>query len=274
MFGLLWTVCAFGSVAAQGEVPAADPRPPDKTVVLTFDDAVKSHLTFVVPLLKECRFGATFCISQAWMPDTTHFLTWEEVAQIDRMGFEIGNHTWNHLALHEAAAGQLVGEQFGRLEQALRHVGVPRPVSFSWPGNHFGPEALAAVRARGYLFGRRGPQPGGSPEPVAGMGPLYDPRVNDPLLIPTSGLAVPTWTLDDFKQVVDRARDGRIAVLQFHGVPDHAHPSCSTPPERFRSFMAYLKDGGFHVIALRDLADYVDQGNRPDDPLTAQRFYR
>ena len=31
---------------------------PDKLVVLTFDDAVKSHRTFVAPLLKELGFGA------------------------------------------------------------------------------------------------------------------------------------------------------------------------------------------------------------------------
>jgi len=32
----------------------------EKVVVLTFDDAVKSHRTFVAPLLKELGFGATF----------------------------------------------------------------------------------------------------------------------------------------------------------------------------------------------------------------------
>ena len=42
---------------AVGSQPAAVP---DKLVVLTFDDAVKSHLAFVAPLLKELGFGATF----------------------------------------------------------------------------------------------------------------------------------------------------------------------------------------------------------------------
>ena len=32
----------------------------EKVIVLTFDDAVKSHRTFVVPHLKELGFGATF----------------------------------------------------------------------------------------------------------------------------------------------------------------------------------------------------------------------
>ena len=33
---------------------------PAKLVVLTLDDAVKSHRSFVAPLLKELGFGATF----------------------------------------------------------------------------------------------------------------------------------------------------------------------------------------------------------------------
>ena len=41
----------------------------DRVVVLTFDDAVKSHRTFVAPLLKELGFGATFFVTHRWMAD-------------------------------------------------------------------------------------------------------------------------------------------------------------------------------------------------------------
>ncbi len=41
----------LGSAAAAAAVSV--PEIPGKTVVLTFDDAVKSHRTFVAPLLKE-----------------------------------------------------------------------------------------------------------------------------------------------------------------------------------------------------------------------------
>jgi hypothetical protein len=39
-----------------------------------------------------------------------------------------------------------------------------------------------------------------------------------------------------------------------------------TPPERFEEYMKYLADGGFKVIALRDLAKYVDWRQGPPDP--------
>ena len=69
---------------------------PDKTVVLTFDDSVKSHRTFVAPLLEEYGFGATFFVTHLWMDDTNNFMTWADVGDLHEMGFEIGNHSWTH----------------------------------------------------------------------------------------------------------------------------------------------------------------------------------
>src|SRR2546428_9711792 len=69
----------------------------DRIVVLTFDDAVKSQRTVVAPLLKDLGFGATFFVSHRWMvDDPEHYLTWQEIAEIHQMGFEIGNHSWTH----------------------------------------------------------------------------------------------------------------------------------------------------------------------------------
>ena len=62
-------------------------------VVLTFDDAVKSHHRFVAPLLKDLGFRATFFVTRHWMADTENFMTWEGIAEIHETGFEIGNHS-------------------------------------------------------------------------------------------------------------------------------------------------------------------------------------
>ena len=55
-----------------------------------------------------------------------------------------------------------------------------------------------------------------------------NPGLDHPLLVPSAGDARPDWTLDDFIRAVEQARYGRIAVLQFHGVPDTAHDWVST----------------------------------------------
>lgn len=230
---------------------------PDKTVVLTFDDSPKSHRAFVAPLLKELGFGATFFISARWMEDTANFMTWAEIAEIHAMGFEIGNHSWSHLDFGAPVHAARLAGQLALVENELERAGVPRPISFAWCGNSFGPEGRAVLAERGYVLARRGMQPE-VPYGQAKPGPLYDPAAHDPLLLPSAGDAYPNWTLDNFRRVVDRACDGKIAIVQFHGVPDVAHPWVNTPPERFREYMDYLKANNFHVIALRDLLKHVD----------------
>ncbi|MCB1120932.1 MAG: polysaccharide deacetylase family protein [Verrucomicrobiae bacterium] len=245
----------------------------EKIVVLTFDDAVKSHRSFVAPYLKELGFGATFFVTYNWMDDTENFMTWEEIGEIHQMGFEIGNHTWTHRDMGDPQNGNHLAGELGLVNFRLDRVAhVPTPVTFAYPGNKFGPEAFKILQEGGYQFARRGMQPE-QPYGKKRMGPLFDPKIHHPLLVPTTADAYPDWDLAYFKSVVDKAETGKFVVLQFHGVPDVAHPWVHTDPENFKQFMQYLKQGGFKVIALKDVADYLpDDYRAPEDPLVGFRF--
>jgi len=249
-------------------------KAPPRLVVLTFDDSVKSHLTKVAPLLKKHGFGGTFFVTQLWMNDRENFLSWDEIAQLDAMGFEIGNHSWSHPALHKPEALDVLDDEIRKLEEKLEDVGVRKPVSFSWPGNHFGPESLKRLKELGFRYGRRGTAPNPPPSNVVGLGPLYDPQEHDPMLIPSSGLAVPQWQLDDMIEITRRAGNGKIAVFQFHGTPDRAHPYCSLPWKRFEEFVEYLAREDYTVVSLRDIDKYVPVNRETEDPLSSQRFFR
>jgi peptidoglycan/xylan/chitin deacetylase (PgdA/CDA1 family) len=246
---------------------------PPKTVVLTFDDAVKSQLTVVAPLLKQLGFQATFFITQFWMNDKTDFLTWEETAEIHRMGFEIGNHSWTHSDFGKPENAAKLGEELQMVERELARVGVPKPVSFAWCGNTFGPEAIEQLRHHGYEFARRGMQPE-KPYGAIQVGPALDVMKHHPLLIPTTGDAYPAWTLEHFKKVVTSPKPNEIVVLQFHGVPDNKHPWVHTPPDAFREYTTYLKQNGYRAIALRDLRHYYNPSRLPNDPLLKLRLDR
>jgi peptidoglycan/xylan/chitin deacetylase (PgdA/CDA1 family)/alpha/beta superfamily hydrolase len=259
---LLLLLVAFG-----GQSPAI----PDKTVVLTFDDAVKSHRTVTAPLLKELDFQATFFITQNWMKDAANFLSWEDVAEIHHMGFEIGNHSWTHADFGKVENGARLGEELEQVEQALARVGVPKPISFAWCGNSFGPEAIRQLRGYGYKLARRGMQPE-IPYGKIEIGPALDVTKYHPLLIPTTGDAYPDWTFEHFKKVVAQAKAGKAVVLQFHGTPDLAHPWVHTPPEALRQYMRYLKENGYRAIAMRDLLPYFDQARLPEDPMLELRL--
>lgn len=240
---------------------------PDKLVVLTFDDSARSHFTTVRPILKRYGFGATFFITEGFDFSTnqTDYMTWREIAELHRDGFEIGNHTGNHASVTKENVHELEAELEVINRRCAEH-GIPRPISFAYPGNAIALEAIPVLRGAGIRFARRG----GRPEYgyAGGRGFAYEPGLDHPLLIPSAGDARPDWTLDDFVAAVQQARHGRIAVLQFHGVPDTAHDWVSTPPEQFESYMSYLAKNGYTAIAMRDLARYVDPDLAPSNPLT------
>jgi peptidoglycan/xylan/chitin deacetylase (PgdA/CDA1 family) len=247
-------------------IQAAPDPVPDKLVVLTFDDAVKSHHSFVRPILKKYGFGATFFVTEGFDFPTnkTDYMTWEEILELHAAGFEIGNHTRDHFGVSASNVEKLHEQVRAIAARCVEH-GIPAPVSFAWPGNSFDPAALEVLKANGIRFARRG----GSPEYAykAGKGFAYELGLDHPLLVPSAGDARPGWTIANFIAAVEQARRGRVAVLQFHGVPDKAHPWVHTSPEQFEAYMKHLSQNGYQVIAMRDLAKYVDPEIVPSDPL-------
>jgi peptidoglycan/xylan/chitin deacetylase (PgdA/CDA1 family) len=246
--------------------PAAGREPiPDKLVVLTFDDASKSHFTVARPLLLKRKFGATFFVTEGFDFPTNKkdYLSWEEIARLHKDGFEIGNHTLDHKGVTDQTLADLPAQVKG-INARCREHGIPAPVSFAYPGNAIARGALPVLKELGFKFARRG---GGPEYPYKeGRGFAYEPGLDHPLLVPSAGDARPTWTLDDLKTAVAQARGGRVAVLQFHGVPDTAHDWVNTRKEQFEAFLKYLADEKYTVIALRDLARYVDPDVVPSDP--------
>ncbi|HZO56107.1 MAG TPA: polysaccharide deacetylase family protein [Bryobacteraceae bacterium] len=241
----------------------------EKTVVLTLDDAVKSHRTFAGPLLKGLGHSATFFVTHRFMADTANFMSWQDVGELHRMGFEIGNHSWTHPNFSIPRVAARMAGELALVENELKRVQVPRPVSFAYSGNGFGPEAVQSLLKLGYRFARRGGMPE-APYGKLAVGATYDPRKHHRLLIPTTGDAYPDWTFEHFQEVISHARTGQLVVLQFHGVPDISHPWVHTPPEQFERYMRHLKQENYRVIALRDLESYLP-GKDPDDPLVHTR---
>ncbi len=235
---LLTVTLAWRSLAVE---PA-----PERLVVLTFDDSVASHATFVAPLLKKHGFGATFFITEGFefLVDKEHYMTWEQIKALDADGLEIGNHTRKHAGVAKQKPEQLA-EDVEFIEQQCAKYGIPKPVSFCYPGYQTSEAAVKLLRERGYQFAR------------AGGARAYDPAMDDPLTLPQAFDGKPASTLEQFKAAVAQAKDGKIAVMTFHGVPDIKHPHVNTDPAKFETYMQHLKDEGCKVIAMRDLAKHL-----------------
>ncbi|MEE2752735.1 MAG: polysaccharide deacetylase family protein [Candidatus Latescibacterota bacterium] len=235
---------------------------PDGLVCLTFDDGVKSQHTFVAPVLEEAEFGATFYISEGlrFLEDKTRYMTWEEVADLNNRGFEIGNHTRAHKNVNTQTDMELL-EDITYIDQQCQEFGIRKPTTFCYPGYSNGPEAVSVLRKHRFEFARRGTNPEYKYDREGGRGPAYTPSRHDPLLIPTTGAAGPNYSVDDFKWSVDQAVNGKVCVLTLHGVPDFDHAWVHTQPETFEAYVRHLKDNNCKVIALRDLKHYDLSGN-------------
>jgi peptidoglycan/xylan/chitin deacetylase (PgdA/CDA1 family) len=213
-------------------------------VVLTFDDATASQYSVVAPLLKEYGFGATFfvCEFPPNFADTTKYMNWRQIRELDRMGFEIANHTRNHPAIAKLTDNKIV-EQLNYIEQKCDSMKIKHPVTFAYPGYSLSLPVLKILRDKNYIFARAG-----------GERP-YDPLTDHPLLMPS-------WAMNSTNKplimnALKEAKDGKIVVLTIHGVPDAEHPWVNTTPELFEEYLKYLHDNHYKAIALRDLANYI-----------------
>jgi peptidoglycan/xylan/chitin deacetylase (PgdA/CDA1 family) len=220
---------------------------PDKVIALTFDDASASHANYVAPLLKKYGFGATFfvCEFPPDFDDKTKYMSWEQIAELHRLGFEIGSHTRSHKHVDKMRPGELDVE-LGYIERKCEELGIPRPTAFAYPAYVSTPEAVRTLADRGYSLAR------------IGGGRTFNPASDNSRLIPSfSTTGADEKASERVVAALGEAKNGRIVVLTIHGVPDTAHPAVTTSPELFEKYLRFLRDEKYTVVALRDLAKYL-----------------
>ena len=235
----------FMTIACSGFSGNIKRQIPDRLVILTFDDATASQYSVVAPLLKEYGFGATFFICEfpPNFSDTTKYMNWRQIRELDRMGFEIANHTRNHPAIAKLTEDK-IAEQLSYIDQKCDSMGIAQPTTFAYPGYSLSIPVINILQEKGYQFAR------------AGGSRAYDPATDHPLLVPS--WAMNSNNKQQIMEAFGEAHDGKIVVLTIHGVPDTEHPWVNTTPELFKEYLQYLSENQFKVIAFRDLAKYID----------------
>ena len=227
----LLLLSAAVALTAVAEKPVKRLKPlKGRIVVLTFDDATAGQREVVAPLLHKYGFGATFYVCEfPGFEDKTKYMSWDQIRELDEMGFEIGNHSRSHGQMSQMTRKQ-IGSETAYIEEKCALYGIPRPVTYAYPGYDNSPEGIAVLKERGYKLARHG---GDKP---------YVKGVSDKMLMPSYG-------------VVD-ARDGQVVIFCLHGVPDLAHDFVSTSPENFEKLLSMLKERKCKVISMRDLLKY------------------
>jgi len=232
---------------------------PDRLVALTFDDGSISDRTLIGPLLKQCGFGATFFVNKGGgaFKQSERYMSWDDVKWLSDAGFEIGNHTYTHDIFR---VGPNSKERFAKDIEALENEfsihNIPRAESFCYCRFRHTSSAVKVLQEKKYTYGRRGVAPEFKCTDMGDRGPTYEPLRHHPLLLPTTGTVGPNFTFNDFIWAVEQAKNNKIAILCFHGIPD-IHPNISIESDTFKKYMGYLYTNDYIVVALRDMKKYV-----------------
>ena len=249
-------------------------RPCPGTVVLTFDDCPRSHLDYVAPLLRKYGFGATFFVTRfddAWRSEhdeSACLLSQQDVRALHDMGFEIGNHTWNHACCMDDMDDAAAAAEFDRLEAWLAEAGVPRPKTFAYPGGPHRVKAERIARERGYIGARAVEDTGMRPWNPAADSPFHIPsvaikeNVDWAFYHAIDNMAGAKWraAMLDTDPAPEPLPKDTVAVFVFHGVPDRVHPWCNTEPATFEKFMAFLHGRNFRCVSL---AEAIEERRNP-----------
>ena len=145
------------------------------------------------------------------------------------------------------------------MEDELAAHGIARPTTACWPIYAVNWDICPELSKSGYTFGR-----GGHERP-------YRPTVNNPFDVPSFTIRNGP-PLKNFVKQARQACNGRVVVFTYHGVPDMEHPGVSPDLEVFKAQMQYLKDNHYKVIAMRDLAEYIDPAKAAKLPHTADQI--
>ena len=78
---------------------------------------------------------------------------------------------------------------------------------------------------------------------------------DSPYIIP--GFTADSGNREQILKALDSAKEGNIAVLTFHGVPDKEHPWVNLAPRMFEEYLRLLEERRFTLIPMRDLDKYV-----------------
>lgn len=134
------------------------------TLSITFDDGYRDNAEVAAPILKQLGLPATFFVTTGFiesqqvpfwdhdLPVQPGWMSWEQVRELDRDGFDIGCHTHTHIDMGTATAGA-IREELRTSKQILeRQLGKPVTL-FAYPfggPEHIRDQSLEIVREEGF----------------------------------------------------------------------------------------------------------------------------
>lgn len=120
-----------------------------KAFEITFDDGHITQLRNGVPILQKLGCSATFFVTLGWVNVDPDYFTWDDIAELRRLGYPVGTHGWSHRFLTQCSPQELKKELDSSKKELEDHLGAA-VTSMSLPGGRFNRAVLASCLEAGY----------------------------------------------------------------------------------------------------------------------------
>ena len=121
---------------------------PVHSVAVTFDDGNQDNFDLALPVLEKYHLTATFLIVTGWV-GKPGYLTWDEIATMQRAGMFFGAHTVSHPYLPFLPAALAQAEINRSKDDLEAHLGQPVAI-FAYPFGHTSPAINRLVQSAGF----------------------------------------------------------------------------------------------------------------------------
>ena len=238
---------------------AADPVKktiPRGMVLMTFDDSTIDHYTVACPVLEKYGGKAVLFTTEMAHPmgggpgfeDKSRFMSWEQIKELSDRGHEIANHSWHHPVNLYTQSDEAVLEEVRGIDHRCAEYGIPKPITFGYPGGGCTRHMEELLRAEGYHWGRG--ELVGDEKRLKGTAP-YDPYLDTPMIVPNVS-AMDTQTI---RSLLDATESGKVLLMVKHQVDGSG---MMKEPMPFEEQIRAIYDNGGQCITFRDLEEYVD----------------
>ena len=244
----------------------------ETVVSLTFDDGTASQYDVARPELLSHGMRGTFFINSGKVGESSYFMTWAELDQINADGDEIAGHTVNDLNLNTLSADDAraaICDDAATLRSRGYSI-----VDFAYPhgAGYTNPAVRAALLECGYVSART----------YGGLRDEWDctscPYVEtlppqEAFRIRTGGWKATPYTLENLKTWVNQAlqNGGGWVPLVFHDF-GHGGQDGSVTPEDFKAFLDWLQGSGAAVRTVRAVMFHPDLPPPAEPPLPVRAF--
>jgi peptidoglycan/xylan/chitin deacetylase (PgdA/CDA1 family) len=126
---------------------------PSKPVVLTFDDGWGDQYENALPLLEKHRIKATFFVYTNALGHK-HFMTWEQIKDLDARGMTIGAHTKTHPYLPKIVDPARLRDEIIGSKKALEQRLGKEVRLFAYPFGHYNEQIISIVKEVGFAAAR------------------------------------------------------------------------------------------------------------------------